>query len=81
MSSSGDTLTPRHLRRSPFATNSGSTSIQRLLDNQRSGLSVNSNGQNVPPSSFNLLLKVNSPGQNRKNIIELHHKLIKERSI
>ncbi|VDN98282.1 unnamed protein product [Rodentolepis nana] len=62
MSSSGDTLTPQHLRGSPVGTSSESTRVQRLLDNQRSGLSVNSNKHNIRPTTLDSLLKLNPSG-------------------
>nr|CDS26109.1 kinesin [Hymenolepis microstoma] len=73
----GDTLTPQHLRR-PFWTSSESTSNQRLLDNQCSGLSVNSNEQNIRPTTLDLHLKLNAPGPNDSvgNFDEIREKLV-----
>lgn len=78
MSSSGDTLTPQHLRRRPFWTGSESTSIQRFLDNQRSGLPVNSNKQNIHPTTLDSHLKLNAPGANDSvgNFDEIREKLV-----
>ncbi|CDS39782.1 kinesin [Echinococcus multilocularis] len=58
-SNPNEPLAPRHLRRSPFASPASGSSVQRILDNQRSGPSTGLRGRNVtssplyPPSAFN----------------------------
>ncbi|KAL5104500.1 hypothetical protein TcWFU_007168 [Taenia crassiceps] len=72
-------LTSRHLRRSPFASpSSGSSAVQRILDNQRCGPSTGTRGRNAPSSPLYIPSTFNSPRLNDSvgNFEEIREKLV-----
>ncbi|KAL5969668.1 Kinesin-like protein KIF13A [Taenia solium] len=71
-------LRSHHLRRSPFASRSGGSSVQRILDNQRGVPSTGARGLNVPSSPLYAPSTFNSPRLNDSvgNFEEIREKLV-----